>query len=576
MLIFVRIIHRLVFPAIALSAAALLLPSVRHLSASAQQAQVTVVSAASYASDSIVTPGSIAAAFSSFRTQNDQTFTATSKPLPTVLGGVKVTIAGIDAGLFFVSKTQINFLVPASLQTGTVTITVTNADNSTITGSFTIAAAAPGIFTALSDGKGIAAALTTYDGAVYAAVANPDGSGRDVEAGSSFRPNYLVLYATGIRTTPAANPNDGDGVAEAVKVTIQGVQCRVTYAGAQGGFDGLDQVNVAIPPALAGFGTVVVQLTAGGKAANPVNIKIGGQLPVVSTQRISPGQTFDGALTIDDQVQKGNNGGSHFFDAYRFTASASTSVLLDLRSVSFDAAILLYRIEAGGALSFQAADDQFGGLGEGKGENDNALLLTVLTQASDYVIFVTTSDFDPNGIGNYTLTFRTGVITPLSYGTTPISAAINTTDIQSSAGDYLDAYWFQGTQGDRVQIDMKSTAFDAYLLLNDSTADLLAFDDNSGDGNDARISPTSADQPLPALPKTGIYIIIATPYAVNRTGAYTLTLQQLPPAATEAASAAKDERQSQPGRNSVRNNFGRGSNLARFALRRIVAPGEGQ
>jgi uncharacterized protein (TIGR03437 family) len=543
-------------------------------SVAAQQAQVTVVSAASYASDKTAPPDSIAAAFGTFRTQDNQTFTASTRPLPTTLGGVKVRIGNTDAGLFFVSPTQINLLIPGSTPVGETTVTMTNADNSTLTGTFTVAPAAPGIFTALSNGQGTAAALTTFDGANYQAVANPDGSARDVSAGSAAQTNFLILYGTGIRNTPAANPNDGNGVAESVIVSIQGVPCTVAYAGAQGGFDGLDQINVAIPPTQAGFGSVVVQLKTNNKNANPVNIKIGGQTPIISTQAISAGQTVSGSLTINDQVQKGvSETGSFFYDAFRFTAAANTSVAVDLRSTQFDAAVLIYKVEPGGALTFTASDDQLGGLGDGRPENDNSLLLTVLTQPGDYVIFATTADVEPNGIGNYTLNFRTGVITPLSYSATAINAAINSTDILTSASNYLDAYWFQGTQGDRVQIDMKTTAFDAYLLLNDFTGDLLSYDDNSGDGNEAQISPTSADQPLPSLPRTGVYIIIATPYEANRTGAYTLTLQKLPAAATEAASNAT---QSKPGRHNVRDNFGRGSNFARFASRRVSIPGQEQ
>jgi uncharacterized protein (TIGR03437 family) len=57
-------------------------------------------------------------------------------------------------------------------------------------------------------------------------------------------------------------------------VTVNGVNAPVKYAGAQGSFPGLDQVNVLLPASLAGKGTVEVQLTAGGVAANPVQIVI--------------------------------------------------------------------------------------------------------------------------------------------------------------------------------------------------------------------------------------------------------------------------------------------------------------
>jgi uncharacterized protein (TIGR03437 family) len=48
----------------------------------------------------------------------------------------------------------------------------------------------------------------------------------------------------------------------------------VLYAGPQGGFAGLDQVNVLLPRSLTGSGLVNVQLFVDGMAANPVEVSI--------------------------------------------------------------------------------------------------------------------------------------------------------------------------------------------------------------------------------------------------------------------------------------------------------------
>lgn len=565
----------------------------------AVSAQVAVVNAASYTPDNTLTPDSIAAAFGNFQTQNGQVFTATSTPLPTSLGGVSVTVNGLAAQLFFVSGAQINLLVPASVTAGIATIVVTNADTSTRTGTFTVTSSAAGVFSATSDGKGTAAALTTFDGVNFSPVTNPDGSAADVDAGTKARPNFLVLFTTGIRHTPAANPNDGNGVAEAVTVTIQGVPSAVAYAGAQGGFVGLDQINVTIPPTLSGFGTVIVQVTAGGRTSNLVTIKLGGQQAIITTSNITNGQTINGSLTIDDQVQQDTNGGngSFFFDAFRFTATANQSVVIDLRSSQFDATILLYRVNAGGTLSFvaaddqfgalgiprfccqvnhdEAADDQFGALGKANGEvNNNSLLLSVLTQASDYIVFATTSDVNPNGIGNYTLTFKTGLIPAISYGSNQTSLAISNTDIQNSVGTYLDAFWFQGTQNDVVQIAMNTNDFFSFLVLIKADGDIASFDDSLDHGTGNRnsvISPSSGTPPLTSLPTTGPYIIVATPFDRNTTGAYSLALTKLSGAPAETAATAETANQEFQGRENIRNNFGRGAHFTRFAARRVVS-----
>src|SRR5204862_5278476 len=117
-------------------------------------------------------------------------------------------------------------------------------------------------------GKGDAAAQATVDGVIYQLP--------PFDVTVNGKPNMLVLYGTGIRRTPAANPNDGNGVAEAITVTIDGKPANVLYAGAQGSLAGLDQINVELPASLAGQGqrSVEVIVTAGGTAANRVTIQI--------------------------------------------------------------------------------------------------------------------------------------------------------------------------------------------------------------------------------------------------------------------------------------------------------------
>ncbi len=523
---------------------------------------VTVVNAASFDPGRVLTPDAIAAAFGSFITQNNQTFSAQSLPLPTNLGGVRVRVGNADAGLFFASPQQVNFQIPSGLADGqNINVTVTNSDNSTRAGTLTIARGAPGVFSAGATGQGVAAAQTTFDGAVFQNIFNADGSERDVDAGTVQRPNVLVLYATGIRNTPAANPNDGNGVAESVSVRFQGVPGQVMFAGPAPGFAGLDQINVIIPPELAGLGSVRIAVStigANSRAANPVTIRLGGQAPPVRVTPISFDQTVSGELTVNDQVQRDNvTGNTFFFDAYRFTTtSANTTIGVDLRSSQFNATALLYRVESNDMLTVIGVDDQSGSYGNGREENDNALLLTVLQNPGTYVIFASSSDLQPNGVGAYTLKLLNNVATQIAYGQSVPSPAITSADLQTSGGTYLDVYWFTGANGDNAQISMSSTAFDSFLILQRNDGELVVFDDNSGggpNGRDARITNR--------LGASGIHIIIATPYEINRTGAYTFTLNR----ATNLG--AEDEfNYRAPGREIL----DRGTLLERFGRRRIV------
>ncbi|MGH9850401.1 MAG: M36 family metallopeptidase [Blastocatellia bacterium] len=193
---------------------------------------------------------------------------AQSLPLPVDIAGTTVTINGVRTPLFYVSESQINFVVPATLEPGPATIIVSNPAGLYSVGRVEISAAAPALFTRNATGTGDASALATADGVTFQMP--------PFDVVVNGRPNILVLFATGLRRAQAANPNDEDGVAESVAVTIDGRTARTLYAGAQGTFNGLDQINVEMPASLAGGGLrrVEVVVTVNGVAANRVTIQI--------------------------------------------------------------------------------------------------------------------------------------------------------------------------------------------------------------------------------------------------------------------------------------------------------------
>ncbi|HMV50449.1 MAG TPA: hypothetical protein PKD31_22095, partial [Blastocatellia bacterium] len=193
---------------------------------------------------------------------------AQSVPLPLALADTTLTVNGIPAPLFFVSPSQINFLIPAGVDPGSATLQVSTAQGNFALGTIQIVAAAPALFTANASGQGDAAAQATVDGVNF--------QSQPFDVTVNGKPNILVLYGTGFRRTPAANPTDANGVAEAVTVTIDGKPANVLYAGAQGSFAGLDQINVELPAGLAGQGPrrVEVLVSAAAVPANRVTIQI--------------------------------------------------------------------------------------------------------------------------------------------------------------------------------------------------------------------------------------------------------------------------------------------------------------
>ncbi len=241
---------------------------------SSQGAGMAVVNAASFTGDAIA-PDSLAAVFGRFQTTEGRLFVATSLPLPTTLGGTRVTVNGQDTRLIMASNAQINMVAPQNIPDGPASVVITSADGTVRAGTINMVRTAAGIFSMRATGQGTAAAVWTTDGVVFQPVLNPDGSERAINAGTRDRPTFLALFTTGLRNAPAANPNDGNGVAEAVTVTIKGVNATATFAGPAPGFAGLDQVNLIIPPELAGSGSVEIRITVGGRVSNVVTVRIG-------------------------------------------------------------------------------------------------------------------------------------------------------------------------------------------------------------------------------------------------------------------------------------------------------------
>ncbi len=156
----------------------------------------------------------------------------------------------------YASDTQINFVWPSKFPVGPATINVGSSVGSTIA-SVTVSAVGPALFSADSTGSGLAAAqvLTIRPGQDPVTTLVTGGpisipSGVDV---------YLILYGTGIRNhVNAVIARTGDFTAQ------------VLYAGAQGTFPGLDQVNLKLPASLAGKGSVDIQLIVDGVITNTV------------------------------------------------------------------------------------------------------------------------------------------------------------------------------------------------------------------------------------------------------------------------------------------------------------------
>ncbi|MGH9851754.1 MAG: hypothetical protein ACREBD_18110, partial [Blastocatellia bacterium] len=237
---------------------------------------VASVSAASY-DRSLLAVESIAATFGSGLASS--TVATNTLPLPTTLGGVTVKVrdsAGVErfSPLFFVSPTQINYQIPAATATGFAWMTVVNESNTVAVGTVPISAVAPGLFTADASGHGLPTAVVlrirSNGTQVFEPVARFDAAqnkfvAAPIDLGPETDQVFLICFGTGIRFRSQLS---------AVTASIGGFNAQVNFAGDQGTFVGLDQVNIYLPRTLIGRGSVDMLLTVDGKAANTVKMEI--------------------------------------------------------------------------------------------------------------------------------------------------------------------------------------------------------------------------------------------------------------------------------------------------------------
>lgn len=161
--------------------------------------------------------------------------------LPNVLDGVTVYVGGFAANLFYISPTQINFLIPYELTAGTVNVAVARQGVAGPTLRLQLNPTSPGLFQWNGN----------YAIAVHLAgnIVGPDAPAKAGE--------IVVIYAVGLgRTNPESSSGRVASSAASIlalpqlQVTIAGSPVAVKdilYAGLAPGFAGLYQINLRLP-----------------------------------------------------------------------------------------------------------------------------------------------------------------------------------------------------------------------------------------------------------------------------------------------------------------------------------------
>lgn len=237
-----------------------------------------IFNSASYAS-ATVSPGELVTIFgSNIGPTTAATMAITNGYVATTLSNVTLTIDGQNAPLLYVSTNQVTAQVPyeATLGAGKVVV-LTNGTNPAANSTVTIAATAPGIYSADGSGLGQAAAVNTSasTGAVTLnSTTDPAKIGDTVTFFLTGEGNYNPSLVAG-----AVNTNTGFIIPTTLSplpqmsptptVQIGGVDASagVSYAGVvPGSIIGVFQINVVVPTGSSTGAAVPVAISIGGNS----------------------------------------------------------------------------------------------------------------------------------------------------------------------------------------------------------------------------------------------------------------------------------------------------------------------
>lgn len=259
-------------------------------------AQMSVVNGASFDPAQPIASGSFATVFG----QNlcSQTMAGNwiaPGQLPTTLGGCSVNVNGTAAMMQYVSSGQINFIMPSGMGSGQATVTVNNGSQM-MTGTATAGAAGPGIFALNGMGMGEGAMLnaTMWQMGPFSTTTNG-------------QPTYVALYATGLDLS--VQPT----------VTVGGMPANVMWFGNAPDYVGLQQINISLPPGMAGVGRAPVMVTSNGQNSNVTFMHI---LPTTAMMQGMPG--FGQGMMVGENMARGRE-----MSYMAFNSSNNTALVTD-------------------------------------------------------------------------------------------------------------------------------------------------------------------------------------------------------------------------------------------------------
>lgn len=235
-------------------------------------------------------------------------------------------------------------------------------------------------------------------------------------------------------------------------------------------------------------GSYVVTITLSGGGSS------GGQVGGTTTHRGSLAQG-DATLTAGE-----------YYDTYTFQAQAGQHVVVDMTSNDFDTYV---------------------GIGSPSGENtenddyeesmSRSLVELDVTESGTWSI--TATSYEEGETGSYVVTVTlSGSAGSTSGGTRFESGMLSKGDATLSSGEYVDTYTMEGRSGELVVIDLRSSQFDPYLIVQTPSGETSENDDHEGDASRSMLSLH--------LTESGTYSVAVTSYTEGETGSYDLQIRR--------------------------------------------------
>jgi uncharacterized protein (TIGR03437 family) len=228
-------------------------------------APTAVQNAASSTPTNRVAPGSIIAIYGQSLAPNLEV--GPVNPLSQSIAGVTVTVNDMILPLLFVSPEQINAQVPWELADGNYTINIQALGEPAVTGTFTVARNAPGLFT------------QTVNSQTYAIAFHADGNlitpSSPAQSGET-----ISLLGTGLGPFNGQMidgffpPDPPPALSDSVSVTAGNQHPSTVWAGAAPGYTGLALVQFQVPSGAPTVAGLPVTIKVNGVSSNTVTLPV--------------------------------------------------------------------------------------------------------------------------------------------------------------------------------------------------------------------------------------------------------------------------------------------------------------